>query len=166
MKRHEIRFAGRWRVPLPPDAVYARLADLEHYPGWWPAFRSVRRTGDRECEVVIRSALPYELKVRMRPLVEDPAARILSAALEGDIAGTVRWQVSNDGSRSCAASFHEHVTVEAAELRRWMPLARPFFHLNHALAMRTGHRGLLARLGADAESGAQGTGIPPNASDV
>ncbi|GGR10157.1 hypothetical protein GCM10010219_13480 [Streptomyces netropsis] len=39
MSRHEMRFAGRWKAPLPPGTLYAKPADIEHYPGWWPAFR-------------------------------------------------------------------------------------------------------------------------------
>ncbi|MFC5144946.1 polyketide cyclase [Streptomyces aureoversilis] len=144
MSRHEMRFAGLWRAPLPPGTMYAKLADIEHYPGWWPAFRSVKQTGERECELVIRSMLPYELTVRLTPVVEDPVERVLEAALEGDIAGNVRWCVGDDGGHGCVASFTEHVSVRKAALRRWMPLARPFFHLNHAVAMRSGQRGVVA----------------------
>ncbi|MFI1170957.1 SRPBCC family protein [Streptomyces melanogenes] len=142
MNRHEIRFTDTWRTPLAPDAVYARLADLTAYPQWWPSVRSVRETGERECEVVIRALLPYELTVRMTPVVEDPAARVLEAALDGDLAGSVRWSVDPDERHGSAAHFAQHVTVRKAALRRWMPLARPFFHLNHAVAMRAGRRGL------------------------
>ncbi|MEU1820207.1 SRPBCC family protein [Streptomyces roseifaciens] len=144
MSRHEMRFAGLWRAPLPPATLYAKLADIEHYPGWWPAFRSVKQTGERECEVVIRSVLPYELTVRLTPLVDDPVERVLEAALEGDLTGSVRWRVGGDGGRGCVAAFTEHVSVRKAALRRWMPLARPFFHLNHAVAMRSGQRGVVA----------------------
>ncbi|AJT69983.1 hypothetical protein T261_8390 [Streptomyces lydicus] len=36
--------------------MYAKLADIEHYPSWWPAFRSVKQTGEQECEVAIIDA--------------------------------------------------------------------------------------------------------------
>ncbi len=159
MSRHEMRFAGRWRAPLPAGTMYAKLADIEHYPGWWPAFRSVRQAGEQECEVVIRSMLPYELTVRLRPLVQDPVERVLEAALEGDITGIVRWRVGDGGERGCVAYFTEHVSVTKAALRRWMPLARPFFHLNHAVAMRSGRRGVVVGvepLGADGGVDARG----------
>ncbi|WP_406341111.1 SRPBCC family protein [Streptomyces sp. NBC_00648] len=144
MNRHAIRFTDTWRTPLAPDTVYARLADVAAYPQWWPSFRSVRRNGERECEVTIRALLPYELTFRMTPVVEDPAARVLEAALDGDIAGSVRWAVIPDERSGCTAHFTQHVTVRKAALRRWMPLARPFFHLNHAVAMRAGRCGLTA----------------------
>lgn len=154
MNRYDVVFRGRWTAPLTPEAMYARLADITAYPTWWPAFRSVRRTGERECEVVIRSLLPYELTARLTPVVEDPAAGVLEAALDGDISGSVRWTVTpapprppgphQDGAEppSCVAHFTEHVTVRKPALRRWMPLARPFFHLNHVVAMRAGGRGV------------------------
>ncbi|MFI8929183.1 SRPBCC family protein [Streptomyces sp. NPDC053474] len=144
MNRHDIRLVGTWRAPLAPDALYALLADVPSYPTWWPAFRSVRRTGERKCEVVIRSALPYALRATLTAVAEDPAARVLEAALDGDIAGSVRWTVAPDGNDGCVATLTQHVTVRKAALRRWMPMARPVFRVNHALALRGGLRGLTA----------------------
>ncbi|QES46544.1 polyketide cyclase [Streptomyces venezuelae] len=145
MSRHDIRFTGAWRSRLSPDAVYAMLADVGAYPSWWSAFRSVRQTGEGECEVVIRALLPYALTARLTPVVEDPVARVLEASVDGDIAGSVRWTIDPDEHEGCVARFAEHVTVRKAALRLWMPLARPFFHLNHAAAMGSGRRGLAAR---------------------
>ncbi|MEW2523723.1 SRPBCC family protein [Streptomyces sp. NPDC047071] len=145
MNRHDIRLSGTWRTPLAPDTVYALLADVASYPTWWPAFRSVRRTGERECEVVIRSALPYALRATLTAVAEDPAARVLEAALDGDISGSVHWTVAPDGPHGCVATLTQHVTVRKAALRRWMPMARPVFRVNHALALRGGRRGLTAR---------------------
>ncbi len=94
----------------------------------------------------IRHRLPAALRAdgRLTPVVEDPVARVLEAAVDGDIAGSVRWAVEPDEHDGCLARFTEHVTVRRPALRRWMPLARPFFHLNHALAMRSGRLGLTA----------------------
>ncbi|GGR95662.1 hypothetical protein GCM10010252_38080 [Streptomyces aureoverticillatus] len=161
MTRHDLHFTGRWRAPLAPESLYAKLADIGSYPTWWPTFRSVRQTAERECEVVIRSFLPYELTVRLTPVVEDPAAGVLEAALVGDIAGSVRWRVlpaaphesaphpADAEPPSCVALFTEHVTVHKPALRRCMPWARPVFHLNHAAAMRAGVRGLGASASGD-----------------
>ncbi|QEV63566.1 polyketide cyclase [Streptomyces spectabilis] len=144
VNRHDIRLSGTWRAPLAPDTVYAKLADVGNYPAWWPAFRSVRRTGERECEVVIRSALPYALRATLTAVAEDPVAHVLEAALDGDISGSVRWVVAPDGHHGCVATLTQYVTVRKAALRRWMPLARPVFRVNHALAVRGGQRALTA----------------------
>lgn len=66
------------------------------------------------------------------------------AALDGDIAGTVSWTVEPCKPRGSAAHFTEHVSAQKAALRRWMPVARPVFHINHTLAMRSGRRALTA----------------------
>ncbi|MEU9237566.1 polyketide cyclase [Streptomyces subrutilus] len=145
MNRHDIHFTGTWRAPLAPDAMYGKLADIAEYPSWWPSFRSVRQTGERECEVVIGSVLPYELTFRLTPVVEDPIAQVLEAAVNGDIAGSVRWNIGPDAHHGCVARFTEIVTVRKPALRRWMPLARPLFQLNHALAMWSGQRALTLR---------------------
>jgi uncharacterized protein YndB with AHSA1/START domain len=35
-------------VPLPPDAVYAILADVDRYPSWRPGVKSLQRHADRD----------------------------------------------------------------------------------------------------------------------
>jgi hypothetical protein len=35
-------------LPLPPDAVYAILIDVDRYPSWRPAVKSLQRQPDRE----------------------------------------------------------------------------------------------------------------------
>lgn len=142
MNRHDIRLTGRWMAPLPPDAMYAKLADVGDYATWWPSIRSVRQTGERERELVIRSTLPYSLTTRLTAVVEDPIERVLEATLDGDITGSVRWAVEPGEPHGCVAHFTEHVVVRKAALRRWMPLARPLFRINHSLAMRAGQRAL------------------------
>ncbi|MEV0415133.1 SRPBCC family protein [Streptomyces sp. NPDC050448] len=144
MNRHHIRFTGSWKALLSPDAMYAKLADVGAYPTWWTGFRSVRQTGEHACVVVIQSVLLYSLTARMTAVVADPAERVLKAAVDGDIAGTVGWTVEPGKPHGSVAHFTEHVTVQKAAVRRRMPIARPVFHINHALAMRSGQRALTA----------------------
>lgn len=144
MSPHDIRLTGLWEAPLPPDGMYAKLADVGAYPMWWPAFRSVRQTGERECELVISSVLPYSLTTRLTAVVQDPIERVLEARLDGDITGSVCWAVEPDEPHGSVAHFTELVAVRKAALRRWMPVARPVLRLNHYLAMRAGHRALMA----------------------
>lgn len=35
-------------VPLPPDAVYTLLSDVDRYPSWRPGVKSLQRQGDRD----------------------------------------------------------------------------------------------------------------------
>ena len=36
------------KLPLPPDAVYALLSDVDRYPTWRPGVKSLQRQPDRE----------------------------------------------------------------------------------------------------------------------
>ncbi|WP_406510559.1 SRPBCC family protein [Streptomyces sp. NBC_00212] len=145
MTRYDVRFTGRWRTPLPPDALYTTLADIANYASWWPEMRHTRLTREGEAEVTLRALLPYQLTMRVQRLVEDPVSRVLEAALDGDITGHIRWDIRASTPAGSIAVLTQAVTVNKPSLRRLMPLARPLFRLNHALSMRSGRRALLTR---------------------
>src|SRR5581483_12472872 len=57
-------FRSEWRLPAPPDQVYAVLADVAAYPAWWPQIRGARRFDATSGELTCRSLLPYDLVFR------------------------------------------------------------------------------------------------------
>jgi carbon monoxide dehydrogenase subunit G len=134
-------FRTHWRLPAPPDRVYAALADVESYPQWWPQVRSTRRIDDVSGEVTCRSLLPYDLTFLMHRDVEDAAAMTLRAHMEGDLAGTSQWTVMGDGP-GAVAIFDEDVDVGIGLLRAAGRLFRPALRLNHHHMMRSGEKGL------------------------
>jgi hypothetical protein len=136
-------FRSEWRLPASPDDVYAVLADVETYPTWWPQVRRARRLDDVSGEVVCRSLLPYDVTFVMHRDLEDPAARVLRARMEGDLTGTSQWTITADGSGSLAV-FDEDVAVGTAMLRAAGRLLRPALRFNHDLMMRSGEKGLRA----------------------
>lgn len=149
MSRHRYVFRSVWAVPAPPDVVYATLARLDEYPHWW---RQVRRTNpidDDTCELVVRSTLPYDLRMTAHHARRDPAAGVLEARLTGDLEGHSRWTLApvpgngtDNGSRiGTRLEFGEEVEVHH-RLLRLFSFARPAFRANHALMMRAGERGL------------------------
>ena len=69
--------------------------------------------------------------------VEDPAARVLRARMEGDLSGTSQWTVTADGAGSVAV-FDEDVAVGSGLLRAAGRLFRPVLRFNHDLMMRAG----------------------------
>ncbi|MBH5337925.1 SRPBCC family protein [Streptomyces pactum] len=148
------RFRSRWDIGAPPDAVYAVLVAAEDYPRWWPQVREAVRTGDTGGAARIRSLIPYDLWITAREERQDPAARVIQAALGGDVEGWARWIVTprTTGTR---VFFEQSVVVRKPLLRRLAVPGRPFFRANHALMMCRGRRGLRARLaGAGGTSGA------------
>jgi uncharacterized protein YndB with AHSA1/START domain len=136
-------FRSEWRLPAGPDDVYAILADVETYPTWWPQVRRTRRIDDVSGEIVCRSLLPYDVTFVMHRDLEDPAARVLRARMDGDLTGTSQWTITADGAGSLAV-FDEDVAVGKAMLRAAGRLLRPALRFNHDLMMRAGEKGLRA----------------------
>ncbi|MFD0722069.1 SRPBCC family protein [Streptomyces globosus] len=153
---HRFRFRTAWDLDAPPDRVYAVLARAEDYPRWWPQVRRAERTGGHTGTAYIRSALPYTLRVTTAELLSDPRGGILEAALGGDMEGWARWTVrprrGPRGTTGTRALYEQEVEVRRPLLRRLSGPARPLLHLNHALMMRAGRRGLARLLAGPPEA--------------
>jgi hypothetical protein len=135
------RFQHSWRVPASPDAAYEALADVDHYPLWWPQVRGVERVDDDSGHAFVRSMLPYTLDLLLTREVEDPARRVLRVGITGDLEGWSEWRVV--GARAGArADYTQEATVSAGGLERLVPLAAPLLRANHSWMMRAGERGL------------------------
>nr|WSX54782.1 SRPBCC family protein [Streptomyces sp. NBC_00974] len=141
-----------WDLSAPAPRVYAVLERPDDYPLWWPQIRAVAPVADEGGgTALIRSALPFTLRVRADELLRDPARGILEVALRGDLEGWARWTVRPrlGGAR---ALYEQEVEVRRP-LMRWLSLpGRPVLRLNHGLMMRAGRRGLAARLAAGTEA--------------
>ncbi|MDA5281280.1 SRPBCC family protein [Streptomyces sp. Isolate_45] len=149
------RFRSVWDLQAPPALVFSLLEDPGQYPSWWPQVRRVEPVGEDTGRALIRSVLPYGMHVGLTGLLRDPARGVLEVALRGDIEGWARWTVRPRGGPGAArtrALYEQEVDVTAPLLRRLSVPARPLFHLNHALMMRAGRRGLAARLTAGPEA--------------
>ncbi len=141
MDVNSYRFLSRWQIPGDREVVYRLLADIGSYPRWWPQVRSVEQYDVDTALVVVRSSLPYELRVLTTSVREDPAAGVLEARLRGDVAGWSRWTLPESGAGGSVV-YEQVVTAQRALLRRLGPVARPLFRLNHSIMMRSGERGL------------------------
>ncbi|MGQ0844777.1 MAG: SRPBCC family protein [Sporichthyaceae bacterium] len=141
---HTYVFTGAWQLPAPVEVVYSCLERLDLYPEWWPQVREARRIDDDTCAVVVRSSLPYALKVTAHRHETDPATGKLHARLSGDLVGFTGWTLTPYAGGTRAA-FHER--VEATKpLLRTLGFLRPVLRANHAWMMRAGERGLSSRL--------------------
>lgn len=93
----------------------------------------------------MRSILPYRLEFTMERVTMDRAARLLEARLHGELEGTCRWQLFDDGAQT-VMKFVQRVDtprwpLRAATLVPWIP------HANHSWMMKRGEVGLRHRLG-------------------
>jgi hypothetical protein len=138
-------FRSEWRLDADPDEVYAALQDVEHYSTWWPQVVRAGWLDDASGELVVRSALPYELEVVLHRDREDPDERVLRARISGDMTGTSQWTVTPAGSGSVAV-FDESVDMHKRLVRLAGRVARPALRLNHDLMMRAGEKGLRRHL--------------------
>ncbi|MET9802089.1 SRPBCC family protein [Streptomyces sp. NPDC006368] len=140
------RFRSVWKLPAPPDTVYAALAEPDTYPRWWPQVRRAVRLDQHRGVARLRSFLPYDILVTVTEGRSDPHARVLEAALDGDLEGWLRWTVTADGVDGARARYDQEVEVRQPLMRGLALPGRPFFVANHALMMRAGRRGLAAHL--------------------
>jgi uncharacterized protein YndB with AHSA1/START domain len=148
------RFLTTWLLAAPRERVWDTLADNERWPEWWRGVRGVEivRRGageDRIGEVgryTWRSRISYELSFDIEVIAVD-RPRFMEGRATGDLAGTGRWRLFEDGG--VTAVLYEW---DVATARPWMnalaPLLRPVFAFNHDWLMRQGGEGLSRRLGA------------------
>lgn len=142
------RMTSRWRLPYPRGEVFAALADADAYATWWPQIRAVTRIDDRSGIARLRSVVPMSLRVTVTEQVRDLGSGELRAALDGDLVGWSRWQVSDDDGPAIAAiaAFTQEVLLHK-RIPTWVvAVGRPVLRLNHRYMMWAGRRGLLRRL--------------------
>lgn len=143
--RASYSFAASWVTPAPLADVAATVADLEHYPEWWPQVRAVAKVGPDTARVLCRSVLPYTLDLVLDAVSRQPP--LLEVAVSGDLDGWVRWTLSaaDGGTRT---DFRQEVAVTGA-LALSSYVARPLLRWNHHRMMQGCERGLRARLEED-----------------
>lgn len=137
-------FESTWNLPAPPEVVFATLERLDIYPTWWPQVRRADRIDDDTCDVVVRSTLPFRLRLTAHRVNADPERGVLQARLSGDLVGFTGWTLAGTPGGTRAA-FHQEVEASRPLLRR-LEVARPILRANHAWMMRCGERGLNAHL--------------------
>jgi hypothetical protein len=141
MELNRYTFRSVWRLEATGDDVFEILADLDHYPLWWPEVRRAERLDDSTSALIVRSLLPYDLAFSSTQTRRDRLGGILEASLQGDLDGLSRWTLTTAGT-SCTAVFEEEVTANKPLLRHLALVARPAFKANHRLMMRHGQAGL------------------------
>ena len=138
--RPRFRFGGEWLVDAPMDAVQGCLADLAHYPDWWPEVRAVARMGPREARALVRSRLPYTLDLVLHA-EEGLAPGVLHTDLAGDLVGWARWELAEQGDRT-RLTFAQEVMVSGRLFDLAARVARPLLVWNHDQMMASAVRHL------------------------
>ena len=150
----DYEFVTIWRFKSPLAPVWEMIYHSERWPDWWKGVEEVSLVKEGGLDNVgsiyrytWKSKLPYRLKFDMQLTRVEPMKIIEGNAL-GELSGTGRWQLSNDGEVTTARYDWRVKTT-----KRWMnlltPIARPFFKWNHDVVMRWGAEGLAKKLGVN-----------------
>ena len=143
-------FVTIWRFDAPINAVWDKIIDSEHWPQWWKYVQSVTELepGDENGvgslqHVTWTTALPYRLSFNSRVTrVEKP--HIIEAVAMGELNGTARWQLSQEGSVT-TVRYDWNVSTSKSWMNLLAPIARPIFAWNHDILLNEGGKSL-ARL--------------------
>lgn len=139
--RNRFEFSDSWVTAAPVDDVAAVVADLEHYPEWWPQVRAVAKLGPDTAWVRCRSTLPYTLDLVLDSVSRTPP--VLEVAISGDLDGFARFTLTpcDGGTR---LEFLQQVTARGA-VGLASYVVRPVLVWNHD-RMMAGCRDGLAQL--------------------
>jgi hypothetical protein len=134
-------FDDAWSVAASYDRVFEVLEDLDGYPRWWRDVEAVTRLDDDTRIVVIRSILPYRLRISVRRERVDRRIGVIGATMQGDLHGWTRWLVVRYRGGT-AVRLQERASLGRPLLVALEPLLAPVYVANHAAMVRRGRRGL------------------------
>ena len=143
----DYHYISTWQLQAPIEQVWTAVTDFERLPAWYPAVQEVQTLtpGDDQqvgarVRLVIKGRLPMPLAFEGTiTRVERP--RELELQAEGDLAGTGRWLLDQQGETTTARYLWDVHTT-----RPWMnlvaPVARPLFTWNSKGVMLQAGQGL------------------------
>jgi carbon monoxide dehydrogenase subunit G len=148
----DYHYVSTWQLQAPIEQVWAALNDLEHLPTWYSGVQQAHELtpGDaqgvgRRAQYVIKGRLPVRLAFEATTTRSVPP-RDQELRAEGELAGTGRWKLEQQGEVTTARD-----TWDVRTTRPWMnllaPLARPLFTWNGRGVMLQAGEGLARFLG-------------------
>jgi uncharacterized protein YndB with AHSA1/START domain len=143
----DYHYISTWQLQAPIEPVWAAISQLEQLPAWYPAVQEVQTLtpGDPDAvgsrvRYLIKGRLPMRLAFEATIARVDPP-RELELQAEGDLAGTGRWELQQQGGVTTVRYLWDVQTT-----RPWMnlvaPVARPLFTWNSRGVMLQAGKGL------------------------
>jgi carbon monoxide dehydrogenase subunit G len=148
----DYHYVSTWQLQAPIEQVWTAITDLEHLPAWYSGVQQAQELapGDaqgvgRRVQYVIKGRLPVRLAFEATTTRSVPP-RDQELRAEGELAGTGRWKLEQQGEVTTA-----RYTWDVRTTRPWMnllaPLARPLFTWNSRGVMLQAGEGLARFLG-------------------
>jgi uncharacterized protein YndB with AHSA1/START domain len=143
----DYHYVSSWQLQAPIEQVWTAISDLEHLPAWYHGVQEVEELtpGDAQgvgtrVRYVMKGRLPLRLAFEATVTRVVPP-RELELRAEGELAGTGRWSLEQQGDVTTA-----RYTWDVRTTRPWMnlvaPIARPLFTWNSKGVMLAAGDGL------------------------
>lgn len=146
-------FTTVWYVDAPIDRVWNVIQDSKNWPSWWKHVKKVEELAPGDANGIgsmqhheWSTALPYRLVFDIRTTKVEPP-HTLEAESKGELEGTGRWSLSQEGPVT-VVRYDWNVRTTKAWMNLLAPLARPLFAWNHRVVMEEGGESLARLLGA------------------
>jgi len=141
------RFLTTWLIEAPRQDVWNVLADVEAWPGWWPAVAAAReldpgdgrRVGSRyrvRWKAPVGYAVEFDFTVHQ---VDEP--RRMAGRSSGDLEGAGVWRLFEENGVT-AVTYEWQVITTKPWMKALGPLPRPLIRLSHHRVMSGGGEAL------------------------
>jgi uncharacterized protein YndB with AHSA1/START domain len=143
----DYHYVSSWHLQAPIERVWTAISDLEHLPAWYTGVQEVQTLAPGDAQgvgtrvrYVIKGRLPLRLAFEAT-ITRAVPLRELELRAEGELAGTGRWSLEQQGDVTTA-----RYTWDVRTTRPWMnlvaPIARPIFTWNSKGVMLGAGEGL------------------------
>jgi carbon monoxide dehydrogenase subunit G len=143
----DYHYVSAWQLQAPIDPVWRAISNLEHLPTWYPGVQQVQVLAPGDAQG-IGSRVRYVMKGRlpMRLAFEATIARVvppreLELRAEGELAGTGRWLLDQQGDTTTVRYLWD-VRTTKPWINLAAPVARPLFTWNSKGVMLEAGQGL------------------------
>ncbi|MEJ7585612.1 MAG: SRPBCC family protein, partial [Acidimicrobiales bacterium] len=139
----------RYRFDLTPAELWAAIAAVEEYPGWWPWLRRFEATGlvaGDSWAATVQPPLPYTLRLTV-DLIQVDEPSLVRATVGGDVVGTAQLEIEPDGD-GCRARLVSALSPGNRYLQAVAVFARPVVRFGHDWVLDTGARQFQGRVTA------------------
>lgn len=136
----------RFVFPAPPEEVWARLAETDRYPRWWPwltSFESDGLVAGARWRCTVRPPLRYAVRFTV-DLDEVVPTHLLTARVAGDVAGRARIDLA-DHADGCELRLGSVLQPTGRALSFAATVATPIVRWGHDWVLDTGARQFVSR---------------------